>query len=235
MRRLMSALLALCLFCGCTSETKTVNQNRAVEDIVLTFDKTITMVTADAENSGAPVDVGLEEMNISFTRLPQNVNELSEINRTGENGKYVTAALLVSAYKTWNTDNQEECCEMMKVLMNSPTIPNSYTQHTEEFVRARMLQNDKWEYIADAYLNGAVPGNGYTPNQPPSITLREYPYAPLTSNFYGPELIIEKIVFDFSGADNERSVSVYEDPVDHQWYIWSDSYGSLLADIKMPQ
>ena len=95
-----------------------------------------------------------------------------------------------------------------------------------------MMQNGKWEYIADAFFDGATPENGYTPGTPLSITLREYPYLPQLSTAYGEDIYVERIVTDFPGADTERTVSVYEDPQDGSWYIFSDTYGSLLADIK---
>ena len=45
---------------------------------------------------------------------------------------------------------------------------------------------------------------------------------------------MEKVVIEFAGADTERSLSVYQDPVDGQWYAFSDSYGALLVDVKTP-
>ena len=121
---------------------------------------------------------------------------------------------------------------MMRELLNSPTVPNNYSNFTKSFVKDRMLQNDKYDFLADAYFDGANPDNCYTPNNPLSITLREYPYAPQLSTMYGPNIYVEKIVSDFKGADSERNVSVYKDPKDQKWYIWSDSYKSLLVDIK---
>ena len=49
---------------------------------------------------------------------------------------------------------------------------------------------------------------------------------------YGPTLAIERVVTRFQGADTERYMDLYEDPKDGKWYIWSDTYKGLLADIK---
>ena len=97
-----------------------------------------------------------------------------------------------------------------------------------------MLQNDKWEYIADAYFDGADNTNGYTPIEPLTITVREFPYLPQTSTMYGTQLSIDKLVTEFKGADSSRNISVYQDPHDNKWYVFSDSYKGLLADIKAP-
>ena len=64
--------------------------------------------------------------------------------------------------------------------------------------------------------------------------MREYVYAPQTSTIYGRPLSVEKVVIEFAGADTERQLSVYQDPTNGQWYIFSDSYGGFLMDVKTP-
>lgn len=176
--------------------------------------------------------VDLKQVKIQFIPVPKNAAELKAIDRTGDNGRFVTAALLIAAYKTWTPQNEDTCAEMMKALMNSPVSPDTFTNHTKQFVKDRMLQNGKWQCIADAYCDGATPENNYRPSSPVTITLREYPYLPQKSTMTGKELLVEKIVSDFAGADTERSVSVYKDPTDGRWYLFSDSCRNLLGDIK---
>ena len=195
-------------------------------------EKTIEKKASDGKVDEGIEAVKLKEVNIEFLMLPKTIDELRLINRTGNNGKFITVALLIAALKAWKTNDEETCAEMMKELLNSPTVPNNYNNFTKSFVKDRMLQNDKYLFLADAYFDGAEPNNGYKPSEPLTVTLREYPYAPQVSKMYGPELYVEKIVSDFKGADSERSVSVYQDPKDHKWYIWSDSYKSLLVDVK---
>lgn len=195
-------------------------------------ERTIDKLASDGKINEGTELVKLKELTIEFLALPKNVEDLKLIDRSGDNGKFVVVALLLASLKTWKKEDEETCSEMMKELLNSPTVPNNYSNFTKSFVKDRMLQNDKYDFLADAYFDGANPDNGYTPNNPLSITLREYPYAPQLSTMYGPNIYVEKIVSDFKGADSERSVSVYKDPKDNKWYIWSDSYKSLLVDIK---
>ena len=195
-------------------------------------ERTIDKLASDGKINEGTELVKLKELTIEFLALPKNVEDLKLIDRSGDNGKFVVVALLLTSLKTWKKEDEETCSEMMKELLNSPTVPNNYSNFTKSFVKDRMLQNDKYDFLADAYFDGANPDNGYTPNNPLSITLREYPYAPQLSTMYGPNIYVEKIVSDFKGADSERSVSVYKDPKDNKWYIWSDSYKSLLVDIK---
>lgn len=197
-------------------------------------EKEIVKKASDGKVNEGIEDVKLKEVKVEFIKLPQNVEELKQIKREGEDGKFVTVALLLAALKTWKKEDEETCAEMMKELLNSPTVENNYNNFAKQFVKDRMLQNDKYAFLADAYFDGAAPENAYKPSEPLTVTLREYPYAPQVSTMYGPELYVEKIVSDFKGADSERSVSVYKDPKDNKWYIWSDTYKGLLVDIKTP-
>lgn len=197
-------------------------------------EKEVIKKASDGKINEGIEDVKLKEVNIQFLKLPQNSEDLKAINREGDNGKFVVVALLIAALKTWKKDDEETCSKMMKELLNSPTVLNNYNNFSKQFVKDRMLQNDKYDFLANAYFDGATPENAYTPKEPLAITLREFPYAPQTSTMYGPTLYIEKIVTDFKGADSERSVSVYKDPKDNKWYIWSDTYKGLLVDIKTP-
>ena len=123
----------------------------------------------------------------------------------------------------------------MKELLNSPTVKNGYTNNTRSFVKERMEQNEKWKYIADSYFLGATSQNKYTPSEPLKLTVRESPYGNDKSNLYSRELSIKRIAIDMEDGLSERYISVYQDPTDNKWYIWSDTYGRLLADIKEPE
>lgn len=235
LKRFLSLLLILCTFstfaaCSPVDPSQTVHRGNGI-DIKLS-ESIVEIPASDGKTAEGTEPVALKQVTITFSRLPENAEELSMIDRTGDNGKFITMALLICAYKAWTPEDPDTCAEMMRLLMDSPTASNTYTAYTKQFVKDRMMQNGKWECIADAYFDGSTPENGYTPGTPLSITLREYPYLPQLSTAYGDEIYVEKIVTDFPGADTERTVSVYEDPQDGSWYIFSDTYGSLLADIK---
>lgn len=195
---------------------------------------TVKQLASDGKVNEGTELVDVKQAKISFDRLPQDLQELKAIDRTGENGKFLTFALLVCAYKAWKKEDQNTCEAMMRELLNSPTVKDCYNNFSKEFVKDRMLQNDKWQYIANAYFDGAESSNGYTPSKPLTITIKEFPYLPQTSTMYGVDLTIDKLVTEFKGADSSRNISVYQDPADKKWYVWSDSYKGLLADIKTP-
>lgn len=228
---LFSLLLGLAA-CGAGGNSTTVHRGNGL-DIKLT-ESTVERLASDGNKDEGTETVTLKQVTITFSRLPENAEDVALIDRTGENGKFITIALLICAYKAWTPEDPDTCAEMMRLLMDSPVASNTYTAYTKQFVKDRMLQNSKWEYIADAYFDGSTPENGYTPDKPISITLREYPYLPQLSTSYGEEIYVDRVVTDFEGADTERMISVYEDPKDRTWYIFSDTYGGLLADVKQP-
>lgn len=256
MRKLVLSLLSLLLLAGCAEqpakpetaepqksadpETEVVETDITYNPDIVSEFKPLTIEidkeqTVHAASSDITVqDEDLITAHIRFSRLPENAAELKQINRKGEDGKFTTVAMLIASYAAWSEGDEETCAEMMAELLNSPTVGTVYNDFTKSFVKERMLQNNKWDYIAAAYFDGAAPENGYTPSEPLTLTLREFAYAPETSTSYGRELEIERIVLDFEGADTERMVSVFCDPEDGNWYIWSDSYKGLLADIKPP-
>ena len=141
----------------------------------------VTRTSSDGNtaNEGTK-QVSVGQARIIFDKIPENADEVKQIDRSGDNGKYVTMALLFAAVRNW------------------------------------------------------TPENGYTPSSPLAVTVEEYVYNLPPSTMYGPTLNIERVVTRFAGADTERYVDFYMDPKDGNWYIWSDTYKPVLADIKAP-
>ncbi|MBQ4463755.1 MAG: hypothetical protein II915_04990 [Eubacterium sp.] len=178
--------------------------------------------------------VSVGQAHIVFDKLPETKDELQSIDRSGENGKYVTMALLFAVVRNWTPEKKDVCNSMLEILLNSPTCGITFNNFGREFVRDRMMQNNKYPYLGNSYFDGATPENGYTPSSPLTVTLEEYVYNLPPSTMYGSTLSIERVVTRFAGADTERYVDFYMDPKDGNWYIWSDTYKSILADIKTP-
>ena len=195
---------------------------------------TVKQLASDGKANEGTELVDVKQAKISFDKLPSTIEELEALDRSGDNGKFVTFALLICAFKTWKPNDENTCEAMMRLLLNSPTVKDCYNNFAKQFVKDRMMQNNKYEYLADAYFDGANSTNGYTPGKPLTITVKEFPYLPQTSTIYGVNLSIDKLVIEFAGADTSRNISVYCDPSDGKWYVFSDTYKALLADIKAP-
>lgn len=195
----------------------------------------IRKILKDVSNNNVIEQTEIKQAFVTFNTLPESPEAIRGLERRGDNAKFATVAFLICAFKTWKNTDQDTCMQMLKELLNSPSAPDSFNNFTKEFVNDRMKQNDKYRYLADAYFEGSSPQNGYMPRLPLELILSEYPYQPQISTIYGQEISVEKIVVVPKGADTERIVSVYEDPKDRRWYIWSDSYKPLLADIREPE
>lgn len=179
-------------------------------------------------------NVEVHQAKILFDSVPANVEELKQIDRSGENGKYLTMALVFSAFRAWTPETQDTCNDMLAYLMNSPTCGMVFNNFGKQFVKDRMTQNNKYPYLGNAYFDGASPANGYVPSEPMSATVEEYVYNMPPSTMYGPTLNLERVMTKFQGADSPRYMDFYVDPKDNQWYAWSDSYKGLLVDMKAP-
>ncbi|MBQ5347283.1 MAG: hypothetical protein IIU39_04450, partial [Ruminococcus sp.] len=121
-------------------------------------------------------------------------------------------------------------------LCESPTTKilnlDSFNAYSRSAMKDNLSKSYKYKYVGNAYFDGAEPSNGYTPSEPPTVTLEDYVYASQTSNQYQTQ--VYKIVTRFKGADTERIIQVYQDSIDGKWYIFSDSWKSFTADMKDP-
>ncbi len=177
-------------------------------------------------------NVELKQASVVFGKLPESLDDLKQIDRTGADGRYITMALIFCAFRTWRPEDQNTCNAMLEYLMNSPTCGMVFNNFGKQFVKDRMMQNNKYSFLANAYFDGAEPSNGYTPAEPFTVTVEDYVYNMPPSTMYGPTITIERLVTRFKGADNPRSLDLYMDPKDNSWYAWSDSYKGLMVDIK---
>ena len=95
-----------------------------------------------------------------------------------------------------------------------------------------MTQNNKYQYIGDAYLKGATPANNYTPETPITVTVRQSAYDPYKEKAETtPEL--KQVLVHIAGADNDRYTLFYQDQRG-DWRVFGDNWKGLLANIREP-
>ena len=63
-------------------------------------------------------------------------DDVRKIDRSGENGKYITMALAICAFHTWTPETQDVCNGMLEVLLNSPTCGIVFNNFGKQFVKA---------------------------------------------------------------------------------------------------
>ena len=58
--------------------------------------------------------VSVGQAHIVFDKLPETKDELQSIDRSGENGKYVTMALLFAVVRNWTPEKKDVCNSMLE-------------------------------------------------------------------------------------------------------------------------
>ena len=198
--------------------------------------ETVRDVPAQAVgDDGKPFDVTVKEYAYAFSSVPKTADE---IRRYKLDSPYKTMALLILALRTWTPDNETDCLQMLDYLTDTGSViagtsekcPFSQYKPWISALRDRMTQNNKYQYIGNAYLDGATPENNYTPTDPVTITLRQSVYDPYAkADEWAPEQ--KQVLTFFAGADNERYCLFAQDDAGN-WKVFRSSWQNLLADIK---
>jgi len=129
-----------------------------------------------------------------------------------------TTALFVVALNVYN-QNRDESIAMINYLRG----PNPLSADDVRLLDEHMAQNNKAGYLAQSYLTGATPQNGYTPAQPYTVVITDNFYT-----YYDREFATVYVMC--GGADSPRPVTLRK-AGDSLWYLWELS---LLDGIRSP-
>lgn len=207
----------------------------------------------DPDNPSNVIEQSVTQARILFTNndidvFPDTAKKFAKIDRSSnyndlenDKGRFITVALYFAILKQWTPQNANEVYKMMELLCESPTTKvlgkRMFDAFTKSFMRDNLTKitvenTPKYKYIGNSYFDGATPYNEYKPETPLAVTVEDYVYNGVWSDIYQTK--IYRIISRFEGADTERYISVYQDPFDHQWYIFGDSYKAFITDIKNP-
>ena len=197
------------------------------------------------------VDTTVKQHTFVFSTVPTNYEEIIQYKL---DSPYKTMALLFLAYRTWTPENPTDCLEMLDYLTNPNVdsgkkdangrkLSKKFSEHQfwVDFLRDRMRQNEKYRYIGNAFLEGAMPSNNYTPTKPVTITVRESvynPYRPSSGDITVPynaetDPTLYQVLVSIPGADNDKYSLFYQDQRG-DWRVFGDNWKGLLVDIKTP-
>ncbi|WP_029319118.1 Ig-like domain-containing protein [Butyrivibrio sp. AE3004] len=205
--------------------TVTVKDDTVINQPAIQYSTVIRKASKGSEM----IEEELTKATVKFNGFPKKVSHLKKINRgdgkgNAENGqqdgKYLTVACLMSALAAYSEGRDADGKAMMDYLMISPSVSAQNVGGSGN-LSYYFGYDDKKTKLPWAFFDGSTPANKYTPNQPYTITLEEYPYAPVAWTSYGP-LYLEKLQFhtdDHPCLKNNSTVAVYQDPKDKQWYL----------------
>ena len=219
-------------------------KNPQVEPVETVFDIPAKAPGVDDNGESVILDVTVKQHTFTFSTIPTCYEDIIQYKL---DSPYKTMALMIMAFRTWTPQNKTDCLQMMDYLTN--TDVDSYKtdangrklskkfseyQFWTDFVRDRMTQNNKYRYIGNAYLDGAMPSNDYTPTEPYTVTVRESvynPYKPSDGHLTDPTLY--QVLTTIPGADNDRYSIFYQDQRG-DWRVFGDYWKGLLTDVKTP-
>ena len=153
----------------------------------------------------------------TFSFVPKNVQELSELAEACLDSAYKTAALTLLVLCRYK-DSPEDCFEMLNLLKGPEDISN----YEKQFLKERLTGK---EYLPFSYFDGSDVENAYTPTSPLSISVYETPYSFENENW-------ATLWVKSSGADNMRSIKLRKKPSTGQWFL-NDI--QCLSEIKKPK
>ena len=157
-------------------------------------------------------------MIIEFKNNIKNTADIMEIDRTNP---YNVAALLPYCLSFYKKDDDKEFYNSLEYLMGEFNKPSNLLKQN---IKDRMMQNSKYEFIGASYFYGATPQNNYTPDNPLKVEVFENIYSKTEEGYI-------RLLLKSGGADSLRRVTLRK-AKDNNYYLWSDSILSLLADIR---
>jgi hypothetical protein len=182
------------------------------------FDKLKRSAT-DAVQSAvkdAAKTVGTQKETITFTALPESLEQMQALPQAALTDPFQTAALTVCALCVYAADKSIGT-EMLNWLRG----PRPLSPHEISFLNDRFRDG---HYVPFSYFAGAKPENDYTPTKPYTLIIEAGPYADANAGY-------KKLHIRSGGADNPREI-VLRQKGDGQWLLW-DQF--LLAGIRQPK
>ncbi len=157
-------------------------------------------------------------MIVNYNELKLTKEELENMDRTSP---YQVVGAFVRLLTTYQPNKEEEFYDLLQTLQGDFQPLSALMKQN---IKDRMLQNDKYSYIGKSYFKGATPSNDYTPSIPYELEITENDYSDVEEG-------IKKLFVKSGGADSPRGIMVRL-AKDGNYYVWSDSFMGLLADIR---
>ena len=158
-------------------------------------------------------------MVLSVDSIHITPDEIEELDRTNP---YNVVGAFIQTITEFNPEDPEPFFEKLQILQGSlQPISELMKQNVED----RMNQNSKYEYIGKSYFVGSKPENEYEPTEPYQIEVTENPYSNIQEGYL-------KLFVKSGGAEALRGITMRRGKEDRNYYVWSDSFMGLLADIR---
>ena len=152
-----------------------------------------------------------------FDNIISSRKEMDGIDRSNPNNVVI---MLIHVLCNYNPHDTSNFYDMLSYLLGEYQPISSIMKQN---ILDRMLQNDKYEYIGKSYFEGAIPDNDYTPSS--------YKVDVIENKYSRSEEGYIRLMVKSGGADEMRTVTLRLSK-DGNYYVWGDTFMSLLADIR---
>lgn len=160
---------------------------------------------------------GNKSVDVSFTKIPDSVEEFRALPQIACSNPFDAAALTVLALCCY-PKNREMTFAMLDILRG----PRPLSGMDKQFINDRFM--DGKDYVPRSYFKGATPQNDYTPAFPLTITVSENPYSYQDQGY-------AKLFVQSGGADSPRAIQLRM-LKDGKWCLWEQF---ILSDIRQPE
>ena len=142
---------------------------------------------------------------IVFDKLPETADEMRKLPQATLTDPFQCAALVAAAMCRYE-HNMQDCTDMINVLRGSRYL----TPYDVQLMRDRLGGRG---YLPRSYFEGAVPENGYKPDIPYTIIVKDAPDSYSDRGFI-------KLYINSSGDDIPRQVLFRQKG--EKWYLWEN-------------
>ena len=153
---------------------------------------------------------------ITFSAIPQNLDQLQAMREFSLQDEFEVAALVVAVLCNYERDTEGTLA--MVDALRGPEPLNAYGK---QFLRDRLSGK---QYKTFSFFEGSSPANDYTPTVPYTIRVSSNPYSYQNENY-------ATLYLKSSGADSARPIALRKKPSTGQWFVVDFNF---LADIRIP-
>ena len=153
-----------------------------------------------------------------FPALPESLPQMQKMEQAGLATPFETAALTVCALCAYAAKKQNGL-EMLNWLRGPRPLNGQDLSFLEDRFRGGK------HYVPFSYFAGAVPGNGYTPDRPYTLTIFSDAASTVEQGYC-------KLFIPCGGADRPRPIKLRQRGSDGKWFLWEQA---LLTGIRQPE
>jgi len=151
---------------------------------------------------------------VTFTKLPENLEELKAMPQASLEDPFEVAALTVAILCRYEK-SVDDCIEMLNFIKG----PQPLSAYDIQFLKERLVGKF---YVPRSFFEGTSPQNNYQPSEPLTVKVFDNPYSYVNEGYV-------TLRIKSSGADSPRAIQLRQKG--SQWFLWQNQ---LLPDIRKP-